>query len=112
MVISIHNTASVRCSVGVRLSGLLWEVPLYNWTALYSPSKTYHFGLPDAHSSPPVIKHRKKTKRTSGNKKETSIRFTHQTQILPFVCHFHCVNMCQCVHACMCMPLSTGKMGC
>ena len=30
MVFSIRNTASVRCSVGVRLSeGPLWEVPLY-----------------------------------------------------------------------------------
>ena len=31
MVFSIRNTASVRCSVGVRFSeGPLWEVPLYN----------------------------------------------------------------------------------
>ena len=30
MVFSIRNTASVRCSVGVRFSeGPLWEVPLY-----------------------------------------------------------------------------------
>ena len=30
MVVSIRNTASVRCSVGVRFSeGPLWEIPLY-----------------------------------------------------------------------------------
>ena len=30
MVVSIRNTAIVRCSVGVRFSeGPLWEVPLY-----------------------------------------------------------------------------------
>ena len=34
MVFSIRNTASVRCSVGVRFSeGPLWEVPLYIYHA-------------------------------------------------------------------------------
>ena len=37
MVFSIRNTASVRCSVGVRLSeGPLWEVPLYSLPWMYA----------------------------------------------------------------------------
>ena len=37
MVVSIRNTASVRCSAGVRFSeGPLWEVPLYMSSSKYS----------------------------------------------------------------------------